>query len=152
MPASRQLADQKPKLHGRQAEWPVVPTESSVKKTRDRVLQELRDWGFRLAGDKEFEIKLIVSELVTNALVHAPRHDIHFAMWIHKPGQLVVAVEDRGARAPRRARRAVTGEDTTGRGMALVEGLALSWGVSYPASGKRVYATIAIPDAAPCAV
>ncbi|MCX4745542.1 ATP-binding protein [Kitasatospora sp. NBC_01287] len=141
-----QLIISQGELDSPQVDWAVNPTEASVKETRDRVPKALRAWGFRLTADKEFEIKLIVSELVTNALLHAPRHGIHFAMWIYRPGQLVVEVQDRGARAPSRARRAATGEDTTGRGMAMVESLALSWGVSYPGSGKRVHATVAIPD------
>ncbi|MDH6122898.1 ATP-binding protein [Kitasatospora sp. GAS204B] len=146
MPKVHQLASPDDELDSLQISWPVVPTEASVKETRDRVGGELRAWGYRLTSDKESEIKLIVSELVTNALVHAPRHDIGFAMWIYKPGQLVVEVQDRGAHAP--VAHAGMDEDTFGRGMTLVEGLALSWGVGYPGSGKCVYATIAITDAA----
>lgn len=147
MPTTNQLVNTQHGLEDLRAEWPVLPTEASVKQTRDRVSAELRAWGLPLTDDKAFEIALIVSELVTNALVHAPRHDIHFAMRIHKPGQLVVEVRDRSARTPGRSRPAATDEDTTGRGMTLVEGLAIGWGVSHPSSGKSVCATIAVPVA-----
>ncbi|MFE9389713.1 ATP-binding protein [Streptomyces sp. NPDC006784] len=96
---------------------------------------------------------LLISELVTNAVVHTgcpavlcmllPRrcpagaaHEV--------AGSVRVEVADASSRAPRR--RLAEGEDTGGRGLELVSGLADRWGWEHEPGGKRVWCEL---DTAP---
>ncbi|MET9862475.1 ATP-binding protein [Streptomyces smyrnaeus] len=96
---------------------------------------------------------LLISELVTNAVVHTgcpavlcmllPRRcgggTAHEAV-----GSVRVEVADASSRAPRR--RQAEGEDTGGRGLELVSGLADRWGWEHEPGGKRVWCEL---DTAP---
>lgn len=84
---------------------------------------------------------LLVSELVTNAVVHTGRPAV---LRLSLPGagaagEAVVRLEvaDRSGRAP--VPRCVDGESTGGRGLALVDGLADRWGWSAEGAGKRIW-------------
>jgi len=83
-------------------------------------------------------VALLVTELVTNAVLHA-----------HTPLRLVieatrdhvrVRVEDESGGYPER--RSYPSDAVTGRGLALVEVLSSSWGVEPTASGKVVWCEI----------
>ncbi|MFH8452553.1 ATP-binding protein [Streptomyces fungicidicus] len=85
---------------------------------------------------------LLVSELVTNAVVHTGRPAV---LRLSLPGaeagagEVTVRLEvaDRSGRAP--VPRCVDGEATGGRGLALVDGLADRWGWSAEGTGKRIW-------------
>lgn len=84
---------------------------------------------------------LLVSELVTNAVVHTGRPAV---LRLSLPGreaggETVVRLEvaDRSGRTP--VPRSVDGESTGGRGLALVDGLADRWGWSTEGTGKRIW-------------
>lgn len=78
---------------------------------------------------------LLVSELVTNALLHA-RSEIVVRVQ-SDDGRVRVEVDDRSAAPPvLRARR---DDATTGRGTVLVDALAASWGVEADGAGKTVW-------------
>ncbi|WP_184763990.1 ATP-binding protein [Streptomyces griseoloalbus] len=84
---------------------------------------------------------LLVSELVTNAVVHTGRPAV---LRLSLPGteaagEVTVRLEvsDRSDRAP--VPRCVDGEATGGRGLALVDGLADRWGWSSEGAGKRIW-------------
>ena len=84
---------------------------------------------------------LLVSELVTNAVVHTGRPAV---LRLSLPGaeapeEAIVRLEvaDRSGRAP--VPRCVDGEATGGRGLALVDGLADRWGWSAEGVGKRIW-------------
>ncbi|CAM5443948.1 ATP-binding protein [Streptomyces pilosus] len=84
---------------------------------------------------------LLVSELVTNAVVHTGCPAV---LRLSLPGagaaaEAVVRLEvaDRSDRAP--VPRCVDGESTGGRGLALVDGLADRWGWSAEGAGKRIW-------------
>ncbi len=95
---------------------------------------------------------LLISELVTNAVVHTgcpavlcmllPRRCP--AGVAHEAGSVRVEVADASSRAPRR--RLAEGEDTGGRGLELVSGLADRWGWEHEPGGKRVWCEL---DTAP---
>ncbi|EGX56376.1 regulatory protein [Streptomyces zinciresistens K42] len=83
---------------------------------------------------------LLVSELVTNAVVHTGcpavlRLSLPEAAQDRAPVRLEVA--DRSTRAP--VPRCADGEATGGRGLALVDGLADRWGWSADGAGKRIW-------------
>ncbi|MEU9477692.1 SpoIIE family protein phosphatase [Streptomyces sp. NPDC048191] len=94
----------------------------------------------RLADDA----MAVVSELVTNAVVHAGT-DVQVDWRLEESGAFVVEVSDRHpSRAPRDALGGEGMYDTPeyGRGLRLVTTLAESWGVTYRAGAKTVWARL----------
>lgn len=96
---------------------------------RDR----LNDWGYPLAIA---EIPcLIVSELVTNAIVHA-RTPVGLSLRL-TGRRLRSVVSDGSAHVP--APRIVGRSDDIGHGLQLVDELADDWGVETTVAGKDVW-------------
>ncbi|MFB7508606.1 SpoIIE family protein phosphatase [Streptomyces broussonetiae] len=86
----------------------------------------------------------VVSELVTNAVVHAGT-DVEVDWWLEETGAFVVEVCDRHpSRPPRDAFGGDGSYDTPeyGRGLRLVATLAEAWGVTYRAGAKTVWARL----------
>ncbi|MFE2262826.1 SpoIIE family protein phosphatase [Streptomyces griseosporeus] len=123
---------------------------------RDLVRGALREWaelgppGARHLTDRLVEDAiLVVSELVTNAVVHAGT-DVGLLCRLEPAGHVVVEVSDQHpAHAPRddeavRAAPAVPAYDTPeyGRGLRLVATLAESWGITYRRGAKTVWARL----------
>ncbi|MYW68043.1 hypothetical protein GTY65_28800 [Streptomyces sp. SID8379] len=87
---------------------------------------------------------LLVSELVTNAVVHTGRPAV-LRMALSDadeacPGMVRVEVADSSARPP--APRHADGEETNGRGLELVDGLADRWGWRPEGAGKAIWCEI----------
>ncbi|MFJ3968001.1 ATP-binding protein [Streptomyces parvus] len=121
----------------------IVPT------ARDFARQALNDWGWLPASTADRraaaeDVLLVVSELVTNACLHAEGpEEIRIG---RTPKGLRVEVVDRGTgqpapRTPHRAGR------PGGHGMFIVQRLCLDWGVlrTPDAPGKTVWAELAAP-------
>jgi serine phosphatase RsbU (regulator of sigma subunit)/PAS domain-containing protein len=110
--------------------------ERSVAEARRFTRQTLQEWG---AVDLVDSASLIVSELVTNALVHTGTPAL-VTLTLHGP-DLRIDVEDRH---PGRIIPIVTipTPDTSehGRGMVITRSLSSAWGVEYTAAMKRVWA------------
>lgn len=81
-------------------------------------------------------VLLLVSELATNAVLHAYGPDVRIRVLDLGP-RLRVEVYD-GSPALPAQRRAAKG-DQNGRGLALVEALATTWGTDLTARGKTVW-------------
>jgi anti-sigma regulatory factor (Ser/Thr protein kinase) len=103
----------------------------------------LRDLLLQAEGGERFmdDAQLLVSELVTNALKHGtrPGQRIWYGFELHQD-VLGIAVEDPSAKQliPRQA----TDQHEAGRGLVLIEELALQWGVGpRNGPGKRVWVT-----------
>lgn len=78
---------------------------------------------------------LLVSELVTNAVLHAGTPlDVVVRL---RPDRLRVEVHDGSPRLPERKHYAVSA--STGRGLLLVEALAAAWGTEEAGGGKVVW-------------
>jgi len=111
------------------------PTSESVPAARRLVREALASWG---ALDVVDDAVLLVSELVTNAVVHAGTH-IDVACR-YEEGHIHIEVVDRH---PPRALPLDVGPPPTdregGRGLYLCAALASSWGVEYAAASKRVW-------------
>lgn len=90
-------------------------------------------------------IKLLVSELVVNAVLHA-RSEAEVSV-VLRQDRVRVAVTDRSPTLP--VVKDPGPYDTSGRGMALVQSLASAWGVERLAEGKRVWFEVPRADAAP---
>ena len=85
-------------------------------------------------------VELLTSEVVTNAIIHA-RSGPQLAVELHE-NRVRVAVRDLSPEIPVRRRGHV--EDTTGRGVIIVEELATAWGVDRERNGtKRVWFEVA---------
>ncbi|WP_264928488.1 ATP-binding protein [Streptomyces sp. A012304] len=83
---------------------------------------------------------LLVSELVTNAVVHTGCPAVlRLSLPGGATGEAVVRLEvaDRSDRAP--VPRCVDDDATGGRGLALVDGLADRWGWTMDGPGKRIW-------------
>ena len=87
------------------------------------------------------DVQLVVSELVTNAVLHAGT-DVE--IWLDvDPKRLVVAVSDFGPGLPER--RDAGPEDDHGRGLNLVDSLSSAWGVEIADPGTTVWCSLDRP-------
>ncbi|MFD4632767.1 ATP-binding protein [Streptomyces sp. NPDC058284] len=108
----------------------------SVGQARSFTSEALADWGL---PNRAEDIRLCVSELATNALVHgtAPGHG--FLVKLNADEDVVRLEVHDSRRQPPEARQAA-GTDTSGRGLILVNALADGWGVEDRAPvGKIVW-------------
>lgn len=96
---------------------------------------------------------LLISELVTNAVVHTGCPAVLRMLLPDVPapaGTVRVEVDDSSSRAPRP--RAADEDDTHGRGLALVDGLADRWGWQEESTGgKRIWCEVDRGSAGACA-
>lgn len=110
----------------------LEPTGRSAGQARRFVVDELTRAG--MAGDVVDTAELLVSELVTNAVLHA-QTDI--VVRVRRAGRVLIEVQDFELRGP--VRRAHDLESVTGRGLELVEMLAAAHGVRPSGGGKVVW-------------
>lgn len=82
---------------------------------------------------------LLTSEVVTNAIVHARTKLV--VMVVVEPPRVRVEVSDDADRYPEM--RGADEEDTSGRGLMLVEMLSTAWGVRPLEGGKCVWFEVA---------
>jgi anti-sigma regulatory factor (Ser/Thr protein kinase) len=97
----------------------------------------LAQWGLPALVD---DVDLVVSELITNALLHARSNrqgGIRLEL-LCRADSLVCRVSDGSARPPAPGQAAETAE--SGRGLLLVQAVSASWGWSYEPHGKVVWA------------
>ena len=112
----------------------LEPIATSARMARRFVLETLAGWGDEASMDCA---SLLVSELVTNAIVHA-RSAVELELSRDADADVLrVAVRDASVRPPRMGGFDL--EALSGRGLALVEALSDRWGVEADASGKLVW-------------
>jgi two-component sensor histidine kinase len=108
------------------------PEPSSARQARRYVAERLLALGYPEAAPAA---ELLVTELVTNAVLHA-RTAVEVI--VEPRGPMVrVGVADDSPRPPRRRRHSV--DSGTGRGLVLVERMSESWGVEPRGEGKVVW-------------
>jgi anti-sigma regulatory factor (Ser/Thr protein kinase) len=111
----------------------LEPAPSSVAAARRFAQAVLKAGG---AGDDDWRVTQVVSELATNAVVHAGSA---FVVSIAcDDAHIRVSVTDRRPLA-RAAIRRISNETTTGRGLHLVQTLGQAWGVDQTESDKTVW-------------
>jgi len=114
---------------------------SSVREARRFLGTVLREWG---TDDFEFAAPQVLSELATNAALHARSS---YTVEIHLDEDcLQIQVTDGSPRLPRV--RSYAADATTGRGMGLVAALSSAWGATTNGAGKTVWARVASDGAA----
>ena len=112
-----------------------VPAPVVIADTRSFARHVLRTWGYdQLAADAE----VIVSELVTNAMLHA-RSPFRVSI-ARTNSSITISVRDACPDPPTRVTGSVLRKG--GRGIALVAALSHTWGSREEADGKTVFAKI----------
>ncbi|MFH0180874.1 SpoIIE family protein phosphatase [Streptomyces cacaoi] len=125
------------------AGWMVWRLPDAVMHARRFTARTLRRWKVQEAADA---VLLVVSELVTNALVHTQgpvRLDL-----VLRGDRVRVSVSDSSPRAPAKP-VIVDWEATGGRGLLLVEAMSDAFGSVPVAGGKQVWSEIAVPEGVP---
>ncbi|MFJ4011248.1 ATP-binding protein [Streptomyces sp. NPDC090026] len=97
----------------------------SVGQARSFTSEALADWGL---PDRAGDVRLCVSELATNALVHGTARGHGFLVKLDADED-VVRLEVHDSRRQHPEARQAAGTDTSGRGLILVNALADGWGV-----------------------
>ncbi|MFI1734754.1 ATP-binding protein [Streptomyces acidicola] len=125
-------------------------TRRGARLARRFTVQQLHHWGVPYDSDLSDTAAHVVAELAANAVTHGhvPGRDFLLRLVILQDvgqdvGRLRIEVTDAcGERRPV-ARRGGEG-DTSGRGLLLVDALAVHWGVTERALGKTVWAELAL--------
>jgi anti-sigma regulatory factor (Ser/Thr protein kinase) len=120
----------------------LPPTVDSPAKARRAIREACDHWGTSELVDVA---SLAISELVTNAVVHA-RTPI-LVMVEFDRASLTVAVADGDAHLPQLTWPGDDGE--SGRGVAIVDRLGATWGVQRTVLGKTVWITFPVQRPAP---
>lgn len=117
----------------------VPPLPESVKAARDWAREQLTGWKVR--DEDQYSVVTGVSELITNAVLHAGTES-HLSMDLDS-GLLAVTVADSG----NRGHPQLTGADTSavrGRGLSLVRALSDAFGAHRTSAGSTVWFEMAV--------
>ncbi|MFE0381937.1 SpoIIE family protein phosphatase [Streptomyces inhibens] len=114
------------------ATWEIPSEPAAVAAARANITEQVARWGLEEAV---FSTELIVSELITNAILYASG-PIRVRLLYDRT--LICEVSDTGSTAPHLRYAAV--EDEGGRGLFLVAQLAQHWGTRYTPEGKIIWA------------
>ena len=131
----------------RRARIAVAGAPSAVAFARDRVMTQIHAWGVRLGEDNLNAVKLVASELITNAVVHAGGL-ITIGLYLDED-RLLLVVHDSSPEPP--SRQITTEDDEGGRGLVLVEFLSARHGWEPTCHGKKVWAEFVVPVSVPAA-
>ncbi|MFR0355911.1 ATP-binding protein [Streptomyces sediminimaris] len=121
---------------------PLPHDPGAVSAVRRRIRTVLIDWN--LAADTAEDVLLVVSELVTNAIVHAlPPATLTLSRTAPDGcGAVRVEVTDRGPAAPTALSAAALDPDECGRGLAIVTALAARCGARADSGGTIRWAEL----------
>ncbi|TJZ52049.1 ATP-binding protein [Streptomyces piniterrae] len=126
-----------------QVQLEVRPDPAEVGRARRWARSRLAGSGIGVDEPLAETLILLISELVTNAVVHtgsAAELRMRFSGAGPVVGTVRVEVVDASTRPPRQ--RHADGEDTNGRGLELVDGLADRWGWQREGAGKRIWCEV----------
>lgn len=112
--------------------WRLPASARSVPEARRNITTTLGEWGLDGMVDTA---RLLTSELVTNAVLHARTE---MTLTVEEQGRGVrIAVTDRSPVSPALRHHSATA--TTGRGLRLLNQLADAWSVTSDNGGKTVW-------------
>jgi anti-sigma regulatory factor (Ser/Thr protein kinase) len=123
-----------------QVQLEIRPDPAEVGRARKWARARLAGSGIAADEPLTETLILLVSELVTNAVVHTGRPAVlrlSLPGTAADPATVRLEVADSSGCAP--VPRCADGDATGGRGLALVDGLADRWGWSPEGGGKRVW-------------
>ncbi|MFC0842263.1 ATP-binding protein [Streptomyces noboritoensis] len=127
----------------RHARFATPASPESVAFARDRVLTQVNAWGLTLEKGAREAIKLVASELITNAVVHAEGL-ITLGLYLGKD-RLLLVVHDGSRALPTPPASCDPAESESGRGLLLVNTFADRWGSDPTPGGKKVWAEFDVP-------
>jgi anti-sigma regulatory factor (Ser/Thr protein kinase) len=116
-------------------------TPTAADDARHFATSTLHDWNFGQLADS---VRLIVSELTTNALVHGAGETLTVTL-SHAAPRLRVAVTDHGGGIP--VPRIPRDDEESGRGLLIVGALSAAWGMVSESGGKTVWAEVPLAHA-----
>jgi anti-sigma regulatory factor (Ser/Thr protein kinase) len=116
---------------------------ASVRAARERLRKDL---GSKCPTARMEDARVVVSELVANALRHAQPLDDHTiaVSWSFRPDVLRLTVTDGGSPTSVPTERRPGDLATGGRGLKIVHSLAQRWGVEPTGTGTTVWAELAL--------
>ncbi|MCF4139491.1 ATP-binding protein [Streptomyces sp. Tue 6430] len=121
-------------------------TPRGARLARRLAVRRMEEWGHPPASDASCAVALVVGELAANAVRHgrAPGHDFRLRLVLDAAADLVrVEVADAAAKRPPTAPPSACPEGESGRGLLLVDVLAVRWGTeSRRPVGKTVWAEV----------
>ncbi|MGW1196520.1 ATP-binding protein [Streptomyces sp. NPDC002536] len=124
-----------------QVAFAVTPHARAVGEARRILRDTLLSWG----AESEEEVpqaELVASELLTNALRHAPRAELALTA-AEGGGSLLIEVEDGGNPVCAPTVQQAAEDSVSGRGMAIVEALAECWSCRpLPHGGRSTWAIL----------
>lgn len=121
---------------------------------RRLTVRRLEGWGYPPTSDTSGTVALVVAELAANAVRHGrvPGRDFHLRLALDVRTRLIrIEVADASPEPPRLVPATIAGgpEVETGRGLLLVEAVAVRWGTTFrDPVGKTVWAEIRAEAAA----
>jgi hypothetical protein len=127
----------------RTAVFEVSPSATALSDARRFAGQTLAEWD--LPDSVAEDAILIVSELVTNAIVHG-RPPVRLRL-VRAPRELAIEVDDDAGAIPRKLHASL--DDINGRGLAIVAEIGSRWAARANGRGKTVWSTLPIPGAEP---
>lgn len=141
------FAQHVPSLNAATCDLSPMAVAASV--AREFAGRKIDEWGMATLSEP---VGLVVSELVTNALLHAPSrpHRVSAGRRIQlslagEERHAMCAVTDPGGTGP--VRRRPSPVDETGRGLQLVDYFSAAWGwLPRSTEGKVVWALFALPE------
>ncbi|WP_329380263.1 ATP-binding protein [Streptomyces sp. NBC_01716] len=121
-------------------------TRRGARLARRLATQQLDAWGIPYGSEPSDAAVLVVAELAANAVLHGrvPGRDFALRLAYNTAKDLVrIEVSDTHGAMPMRAPRGVAADGEHGRGLVLVDAVALQWGVSgRTGPGKTVWAYV----------
>lgn len=137
MMSGERLVDVTPPEHGRVGSAEFEPEPASARAAREFVAEQLKRWG--CSEQVVEDARLVVSELATNAIVHAgTRFTVRVSL---EARGLRLEVLDASPHEP--AARPLQPAATSGRGLHMVGAIAQEWGAVRTGHGKVVWAALA---------
>lgn len=123
----------------------LIRAQSSVPASRRRIRDLIDEWALRLDEDSDIALATVVSELVTNAVLHGDGAVLTIGVHANLALlRIVIEVHDGSPVMPQVLSAGPAAE--TGRGMLLISSLAVSHGVARTERGKRVWAELTMPE------
>jgi hypothetical protein len=119
----------------------LAPDRHAPEQARHFVQDACREWGIGRLGRLS---AVIVSELVTNGVLHA-RTPLELTVRL-SGADLYLAVRDGDPRLLASPGAGVAEDSGYGRGLLIVDGMADGWGCAPTGEGKVVWAHLAVPD------
>jgi anti-sigma regulatory factor (Ser/Thr protein kinase) len=117
-------------------ELTLTATAAAPRAARDAVRAWLAD---RCTEETADAASLLVTELVTNAVIHGTGPGPSLTIDQVASGVIHVAVCDSSRHLPERQEHVPDPEQTGGRGLFLIESFAIAWGWEPLRTGKRVW-------------